>query len=213
MTDPFDSPVEVKVCGITRLRDAQAALEYGADYLGFIFYADSPRAVSVERAAGIARELPSGTRAVGVFVNERAEEVRRVAAECGLYAVQIHGDERAEEFAGTHARLWRALRVGGGVAEPDPDDWPAARYVVDAHVIGVYGGTGVPADWDAAARLAAQHPVMLAGGLDPGNVVEAVRTVHPVGVDVASGIEAEPGKKNLTRMRSFIERAKSAATG
>jgi phosphoribosylanthranilate isomerase len=129
-----------------------------------------------------------------------------------LYAVQIHGDETAGEFRGAGLTVWRAVRLGGGTYRPDPASWPAERYVVDAAVPGQYGGTGRPADWQAASALARRFPVMLAGGLTPRNVADAVRAVRPVGVDVASGVEIEPGRKDRRKVAAFIGAARQATS-
>ncbi|MBN1557237.1 MAG: phosphoribosylanthranilate isomerase [Lentisphaerae bacterium] len=201
--------LEIKICGLTCAEDARIALDAGADYLGFVFYPDSPRAVTAPRAAAILAALGRPCRAVGVFVNAVPDEVARVAAACGLHAVQIHGDEPADAFAGFPVPVWRAVRCGTEGVRPDPAAWPAQRYVVDAAVPGRYGGTGVRADWERAARLAAAQPVMLAGGLTPDNVAGAVRTVRPLGVDVSGGVEAAPGRKDPARLAAFIRGARS----
>ena len=196
--------VEIKICGTTNVEDARLALELGADYLGFIFYPKSPRSVSADDVVRILESLEPRPRAVGVFVNASREEVERTVAACGLYAAQLHGDEAAEAFRGSAARLWRAVRVVDAEPRPDPDAWPAERYLVDAFVPGAYGGTGELADWAAAAELAKARTVMLAGGLTPENVADAIRAVRPVGVDVASGVEAAPGRKDPDTLRRFI---------
>lgn len=187
-----------------------AALDLGADYLGFVLYAKSPRGISPTKLFGILDKVDGIRNAVGVFVNRPRAEVARIVSDCGLCAAQIHGDEAADEFQGLAWPVWRAVGLKAGNCRPDPADWPATRYVVDAAVTGLYGGTGKTADWAAAADLAARHPVMLAGGLTPDNVGDAIRTVRPVGVDVASGVEAEPGRKDLGKMRAFIQAARSA---
>ena len=202
--------LEIKICGLTNREDAQAALEMGADYLGFVLYAKSPRGIEAKRLAGIVRRLTGDFRAVAVFVNEDRDVVANVARDCRLHAVQIHGDESAEGFMDMPAPVWRAVRVRQGEYVPRPESWPAARYVVDAAAPGMYGGTGLVAEWEVARNLAARCPVMLAGGLTPENVAEAVRTVRPLGVDVASGVEAEPGRKDLDKMKRFIEAARKA---
>ena len=200
--------MDVKICGLTNLEDAQVALDSGADFLGFIFYSKSPRAVSPEMVASIVSSLGRGVRAIGVFVNESPERVSAIVSACGLYAAQVHGDELAADFSGLAIPLWRAMRMESGVAIPDPAEWPADRYVIDAAVPGQYGGTGVTADWDAAASVANAHCVMLAGGLSPENVGEAIRRVRPMGVDVSSGVEAEPGRKDHDAVRAFVTTAK-----
>jgi phosphoribosylanthranilate isomerase len=200
--------LEIKICGITNVEDARAALALEVDYIGFIFYPKSPRAVTVEQVQRILGEVGGGSRSVGVFVNVSRGEVEAAVEACGLHAAQIHGDEDAEAFAGTSVRLWRALKVGPGGAEPDPAAWAADRYVVDAAVPGAYGGTGVTADWESAREVARVYPVLLAGGLNPQNVAIAIRAVDPRGVDVSSGIELRPGRKDHARMEAFVKRAR-----
>ena len=203
--------IEVKICGLTSLDDSRAALEAGADYLGFVLYPPSPRSIAPDRVGAILRELP-GARAVGVLVNESRERAERLARDCGLCAVQIHGERgTAEEMGGLPVPVWRATKVEGGQWQPAPAEWPAARYVADATAPGLHGGTGVTADWAQAARLAARAPVMLAGGLTPENVAGAIRAVRPLGVDVASGVEAAAGRKDWDKMRRFIAAARRAA--
>lgn len=201
-------PVEVKICGLTDLDDARVALENGADYLGFVFYPPSPRAVTAEQVGAILTALPPGTRGIGVFVNRAVCEIVDIVAVCGLYAAQVHGDECPEGFENLPFPVWRAVRVGTEGSEPDPASWPAARYVVDADVPGAYGGTGERADWSAAAAFAARQPAMLAGGLTAENVADAVREVRPLGVDVSSGVEAGPGRKDHAKLVEFIRKAK-----
>jgi len=215
--------VEVKICGMTNRDDVVAALDYGADYVGFVLYAESARGTSVPAMRGILDGISRPLRAVGVFVNEPRKAVEQTALDCGLHAVQVHGDEQAEDFVDFPVPLWRAVWIGGtGPASLRPclletdsrgshdlhRAWPAERYVVEAAVPGMYGGTGVAADWSRAADLAAERRVMLAGGLTPDNVEQAIETVNPLGVDVASGVEAEPGRKDHDKMKTFIERAK-----
>jgi len=202
------SRIEVKICGITRGEDAAAAAEAGADYIGLNFHPPSPRFVTVAQARALVAALPAGVKAVGVFVNRPAAAVREIAAECGLQAVQIHGDEPPDGFEDVGVPVWRAVRVGRGVLVPDPADWPAARYVADAFVRGEYGGTGVTADWQGAARLARLCPLMLGGGLTPENVADAVRAVRPLGVDVASGVESGPGIKDRDKIMRFVASAR-----
>jgi phosphoribosylanthranilate isomerase len=202
--------IEVKICGLTNAEDARVALEAGADYLGFVIYEKSPRGVTVERMAEILAELGDGVRAVGVFVNEPSSKVDGIVRRCHLHAAQIHGDEAPGSFNAFSHRVWRAVWIQDGVALPPPPEWPADRYVIDAAVPGLYGGSGVKADWDVASSLADRYPAMLAGGLRPDNVVDAIRCVSPMGVDVSSGVEAEPGRKDHDAVRAFVAAAKSA---
>jgi phosphoribosylanthranilate isomerase len=205
--------VEIKICGLTNLEDARVALAAGADYLGFVLYARSPRAVPVEALASIVRDLGEGVRAVGVFVNSTPAFVRDTALHCGLAAVQIHGDELPDAFAAMPVPVWRSVAVSRDGCSPEPSAWPAARYVADAAAPGLYGGTGSLADWNQAAALATRVPLMLAGGLTAANVAAAIREVRPLGVDVSSGVEAEPGRKSHAAVRAFIANARQAAAG
>lgn len=203
--------LQIKICGLTNRDDVLCALDSGADYLGFVTYSRSPRAIGGPDIARLLDRVDRPYRAVGVFVNESRDEVERIAADCGLHAVQIHGDEAAEEFQDMPVPVWRAVSSRDGLWKPDPDKWAADRYLVDAPAPGRYGGTGEEADWTAAAGLALERPVMLAGGLTPDNVAEAVRAVRPVGVDVVSGTESAPGKKDPDKVRAFIANARAAA--
>lgn len=203
--------IEIKICGLTRAEDARLAWEAGADYLGVVLYAGSPRGVTADAVQAIREALPAGARVVGVFVNESPAAVGRVAAACRLAAVQIHGDELPGGFEACGVPVWRAVRAAGGVWTPEPARWPAARYVADAAAPGLYGGSGQRTDWPAAAGLARRVPVMLAGGLTPGNVADAVRAVRPLGVDVSSGVERAPGIKDPEAVVRFIRAARAAA--
>jgi phosphoribosylanthranilate isomerase len=185
------------------------ALESGADYVGFVLYSGSPRGIRPMALARIADRLERGARVVAVFVNEPADAVAGVAKDCGLCAVQLHGDEARGGYLEMPCAVWRAVRLEAGACTPDPADWVGVeRFVVDASVPGVYGGSGVTADWRAAAGFAAKYPAMLAGGLNPGNVAEAVRAVAPLGVDTSSGVELEPGRKDKDKVKRFIAEAK-----
>jgi phosphoribosylanthranilate isomerase len=199
--------VEIKMCGLTCVGDAREALAAGADYLGFVLYPESPRGITPARLCDVLGRLDRPCRAVAVCVNMPRAEVERVAAEAGLYAVQLHGDEPPGAFSDFPVPVWRALRVEASGPRPDPAAWPAARYVIDASVPGQYGGTGTPADWDRAAAVAAAVPAMLAGGLTAENVAQAIRRVRPLGVDVSSGVEAGPGRKDRDMMRAFVRNA------
>lgn len=201
---------EVKICGLTNVDDARVALDAGADYLGFVLYEKSPRGITVDRMAEILDELGAGVRAVGVFVNEAASTVDRIVRRCRLHAAQIHGDEEPSNFGAFPHRVWRAVWIQDGSALPPPEEWPADRYVIDAAVPGLYGGSGVKADWDVASSLADMQPVMLAGGLTPDNVADAIRCVRPLGVDVSSRVESGPGRKDHAAVRAFVTAAKGA---
>lgn len=203
--------VDVKICGLTNVDDAIAAAELGADYLGFVLYAKSPRGIDAVRMEEISRNLPDDLKKVGVFVNTAREEVIRVAEVCGLSAVQIHGDENAGDFLDMPVTVWRAVSVVGGACVPSASEWDAERYVFDAHVPGQYGGSGKMADWEFAHKLATESRVMLAGGITPDNVADAIAAVRPAGVDTASGVEICPGKKDLDKVARLIDAAREAA--
>jgi phosphoribosylanthranilate isomerase len=199
----------LKICGITRLTDALHATQQGATALGFVFWPRSPRYVAPERAADIIAELPDTVTTVGVFVNEPIDAIRSVVAKAGLMAVQLHGDEPP---AYADALTWPLLR---SVTVEDAADacsaWPAeTTLLVDAADTTRRGGTGTRVDWGRAATLARQRRVVLAGGLTPDNVAQAIATVHPYGVDVSSGVEEAPGVKDLKKVTQFLTNAKNA---
>jgi phosphoribosylanthranilate isomerase len=198
----------IKICGIKTLQDALAAIDAGADYLGFNFYATSPRFIQTQNCAGITavlkKEHPE-IRLVGVFVNSSTDEINSIMEFCSLDLAQLHGDETSEFRSAFGTRAFKAFRgiPDGQVEAFARIDAPA--FLVDAAVKGSYGGTGATADWSGAAELARRYPLLLAGGLKPENVAAAVRQVHPWGVDVASGVESSPGRKDADRIRSFVE--------
>lgn len=199
----------LKVCGITRLTDALYAVEHGATALGFVFWPRSPRCVTAEQAAAIVAELPSSVTAVGVFVNESVEGIRRAAAQARLTAVQLHGDEPP---AYADALPWPVLRsVALDTSREICAAWdPDTTLLVDAADDERRGGTGTLVDWTRAAALAQERRVVLAGGLTPGNVAEAIATVRPFGVDVSSGVEEAPGVKDFDKMARFLANARTA---
>lgn len=201
---------EIKICGITNLDDARAAGDAGADYLGFVLYDKSPRAVSPDALRRIRKKLDKDTKCVGVFVNERPLTVVKIAADCGLDIVQLCGEEEYDSFRFLPLPIWRVIRIQKGLIQPPPAKWPAERYVLDTSQDGLYGGTGTAMDWTIAARIAKEHKMMLAGGLTPSNIATAIRIVRPFGVDVSSGIERRRGKKDHEKMRFFIEVVKYA---
>ncbi|WP_309895808.1 phosphoribosylanthranilate isomerase [Archangium sp.] len=198
----------VKICGVTRVEDARMAWASGADALGLNFYPRSPRFVTAETAAVLARTRPALGAVVGVFVNESPDVIRARVRECGLTAVQLHGDEPPEACAGYGVPVIKALRVRG------PEDVERARAYVGVGDVATllldgaapgYGGGGVGFDWSLVARLSdAGVPVLVAGGLNPSNVQQAVRATKPYGVDVASGVEVSPGIKDADAVRAFV---------
>lgn len=201
--------VRVKICGITNAADAHRAVEYGADALGFVFHADSPRRVSVAMTRRIVESLPPFVTAVGVFVNETIDRVREIRQQAGLDLVQLHGDESPETVSALGPSVIKAIRIQGMESFARLAAYAPRAFLLDAHSDAAYGGTGLKFDWDLA-QWVEDVPVILAGGLTPENVAEAVGAVRPYGVDVSSGVEAEPGIKDPARLKAFIANAKAA---
>jgi phosphoribosylanthranilate isomerase len=202
--------IRVKICGITRAHDARAAVEAGVDALGFVFHAASPRYVTPEQAASIIRTLPPFICTVGVFVNRGREEIEDVANMAKLHVIQLHGEETPEDCAGLSRPVIKAVRFADGKPFPDPNDYAVSGLLVDARVKGVWGGAGVPVDWEGLAEyVEAEIPVLrsrllLAGGLNPENIARAASLVKPYAVDVSSGVEDEPGIKNHQKIKEFM---------
>ena len=205
--------VRVKICGITNSADALAAIDAGANLLGFNFYEKSPRHVTEAEAARIRARLPKKIEAVGIFVNASPADVTALRKSLKLDAVQLHGDETPESVAQI-ARLMRvikAFRVEPEFPLATLDEYPEAfAFLFDAALAGQYGGTGRTTDWDVARRAALSRRIILAGGLKVENVAAAVRIVRPYGIDVASGVESEPGKKDPGLLREFIQEVRRA---
>ena len=192
----------VKICGITRIEDAQLAARLGAWAVGFIFWPRSPRAMTTDAARAIVRELPAFVTPVGVFVNEPAAVVDDVARSVGLGAVQLHGEETPEAVAAVEARVIKAVSL----ETLDRHAWPnRVTLLLDTHDPERRGGTGRPTDWTRAADLAHTRPIVLAGGLRPENVAEALRRVSPAAIDVSSGVESAPGIKDAVRLRALFD--------
>jgi phosphoribosylanthranilate isomerase len=195
----------VKICGITRLADAERALELGAHAVGFVLWPSSPRAVTPERAAAIGGALPALATRVGVFVNTGPAEVTRIAHAASLDAVQLHGDEDVRAYGAVGRRIIRAVCVRTGEEVAAAVALPAdVTPLVDAVDPERRGGTGRTANWERAAALARRRPVILAGGLTPANVGDAVRLVRPWAVDVSSGVESTPGVKDSGKLAEFL---------
>jgi phosphoribosylanthranilate isomerase len=191
----------VKVCGITRREDAAAAVDAGARALGFVFWPKSPRFVDPFHARAIVAGLPPFVTAVGLFVNQPHEYVSGVASLVRLGAVQLHGDETVAFAEALKLPVIRALTLGDRI-----EAWPARmRVLLDAHDPDRRGGTGRTIDWTGAAVVARSRPILLAGGITPENVAEAVAHVRPFGIDVSSGVEHSPGIKDRNRIRALFE--------
>jgi len=205
--------VTVKICGITSEADALAAAEAGADAIGLMFYEDSPRHVTISQAKAISKALPKHIVRVGVFVNAEESLVSQAIIDCTLNILQFHGDESPEDCGRYNVMSLKAFRMKGPETLEAMQEFPADGFLLDAHVEDALGGTGAIFNWDLA--VTAQEfgrPIFLAGGLTVDNVVEVVRKVQPFAVDVSSGVEREPGKKDAAKMRAFVSAAKGALT-
>lgn len=199
----------VKICGITNLQDALQAVDCGADALGFVFYVKSPRAVDAGQVCEIVSALPAFVTTVGLFVNETPQTIRDIAAICRLDRVQLHGDETPEDCRQlADLRVIKALRVRDAHSLAAADAYPV-DLLLDAWSDDAYGGTGERFDWALARKVTARRPVILAGGLTPANVATAVETLCPYAVDVSSGVEGAPGKKDHTKMADFIRQVRN----
>jgi len=203
--------VKVKICGITNSDDASAAVDFGADALGFVFFQGSPRCISYANAAAIIRKLPSFITTIGVFINEKPEQIEQIIRLTGIDVVQLHGEE-PPGICNISRRIIKAIRVKS-LESLDPlihfKDRVSA-FLLDTFSPDVFGGTGQIFNWDIAVEAKQFGKIILAGGLNPDNIAEAIRRVRPYGVDVSSGVESEKGKKDRKKMKLFIERAQAA---
>lgn len=203
--------VKVKICGITSENDAVTAASAGADMIGLMFYVLSPRHVPMDRAAAIARVVPPFVVKVGVFVNPDADFVLEAIRHCGLTLLQFHGDEPPEFCTQFGMMSMKAFRVRDAESLKVLPDYSTDAWMLDAYSPAARGGTGATFNWDLALEAKQLgRPIVLAGGLTPANVGDAVRRVQPFGVDVSSGVEASPGKKDPAKVRAFIEAVRAA---
>lgn len=202
------SQVRVKICGITNLEDAVVAAELGADAIGFIFYEKSQRHINPRTAALIIRELPPFVATIGVFVNEPPEKVVDIAKEAGVGCIQLHGDETPEYVQAVGLRTIKALRVKDASILNKLRSFSVSAILLDTYREGQPGGTGETFDWEIASEAAKTGRIILSGGLNPENVGSAVRKVRPYAVDVSSGVEAKPGKKDHAKLQKFFEQVR-----
>jgi phosphoribosylanthranilate isomerase len=201
--------LKIKICGITNPEDALAAVTAGADALGFMFYEPSPRHVTYALAAEIIRELPPFVAKVGVFVDATAEEVNRAIEECRIDTAQFNGEEPPEFCGQFGVKVVKAFRIQNRESLKALPSYPTDAWLLDSFVPGKPGGTGARFNWDLAVEAKSLgKPVILAGGLTPANVAEAVQRVAPFGVDVSSGVESSPGKKDRQKIEAFIAAAR-----
>ncbi len=202
------SMVRVKICGITNLEDALTAVEAGADALGFVFYEKSPRFVAPDKAGEIIRQLPPFVTTVGLFVNADADFINAIGEKCLFDRVQLHGDESPEFCTRIVRPVVKVFRVRSGESLRKIKDYRVAGFLLDAYSPDAYGGTGQTFNWDLARDAKKYGPVILAGGLTPDNIRQAVEAVNPYAVDVSSGVEAAPGKKDSDKVAKFVRMAK-----
>ncbi len=203
--------LRIKICGITNLEDAIAAADYGADALGFVFHRDSPRAISPETAKAIISGLPPYVNTVGVFVNEKKSEIEKIVDFTGIDIIQLHGSEPPEECQMCR-KVIKAIRVKDLTSLEPLNRYKVSAFLLDTYSPHTTGGTGQIFNWDIAIEAKKLGRIILAGGLTPENVEEAIKWVMPFAVDVATGIEGgEKGKKDHNKLRLFIERARKAS--
>jgi phosphoribosylanthranilate isomerase len=206
--------VRVKICGLTKLEDIKLSAELGAHAIGLNFFDGSPRCLTPFAASELIRRLPPFVAPIGVFVNWAQSPVIALCKALGLSAAQLHGDETTQVVDAVARRLpvIKALRLGQGTEKPDFSGYrSASAFLLDSALSGHYGGTGTTGNWHIARTVAQSHRVILAGGLTPENVAEAIRIVRPYAVDVTTGVEARPGKKDPAKLRAFFDEVARAS--
>jgi phosphoribosylanthranilate isomerase len=204
-----DKQVKVKVCGMTSLKDALVAVEEGADAVGFIFYKKSPRSVTMKIVREIVLELPPFVDTVGVFVDESAVQINKIADYCNLDIIQLHGDESPTFCKRIRRKVIKAFRIKDMQSVKKISSFQVSGFLLDTFSENLHGGTGKVFDWNLVLPAKKFGPVIMAGGLTPNNVQQAVRQVRPYGVDVCSGVESEPGIKDHKKVRAFLKNAKA----
>lgn len=196
----------VKICGITNLEDALFCAHAGADSLGFIFYKKSPRFIEPAEAARIIGELPAYITPVGVFVNEHRSGIERAVRETGIRIIQLSGNEFPDQCQGYAVKVWKAFRIRDLDAVETVKPYTISAALLDGATGDTFGGSGTLPDFSIACEVKEYHPIILAGGLNPENILGAIQAVEPFGVDVCSGVESLPGKKNHDQVKLLFER-------
>ena len=204
-----DTQVKVKICGMTNLKDVKVAVDGGVDAVGFIFYKKSPRSVTMQAVRKIVLELPPFVDSVGVFVNETAEQINKIADRCNLDRVQLHGNESPTFCKKIRRRVIKAIRVKDIQSLKKLSDYPVSSFLLDTFSEDQYGGTGRVFDWNLAYPAKKYGSIILAGGLTPNNVRQAIQRIQPYGVDVCSGVESQPGIKDHKKMQIFLKNVKA----
>jgi indole-3-glycerol phosphate synthase / phosphoribosylanthranilate isomerase len=194
-----------KICGITNADDALAATDLGADAVGFIFYNGSPRCISPADAAAIVDRLPDRIQTAGVFVNRPRAEIERIVSQTGIGIVQLHGDEQPDECRFDSLTVWKAVRPRGESDLDGLDTYSVAAFLFDTYDENRYGGTGKTGNWELARTAAQNRRIILSGGLNPDNIADAIAAVRPFGVDINSGVESSPGRKDLRKLERVFK--------
>ncbi len=195
----------IKICGITNAEDALAVADCGSDAIGFIFYKESPRYISPKRAAEIIKQLPDHINPVGVFVNHHRDEIRRTIDLTGIKVIQLHGNETPDECDYDSVKVWKAVRLVTMRELPGLEAFNVDAFLFDTFHKTLYGGTGQTGNWDIARKASEKYNVIVSGGLHPGNITRAISIVNPFGVDINSGIESAPGKKDKQKLLQLFE--------
>ncbi len=201
--------VRIKICGITNIEDALLAVDFGADALGFVFYKESKRYIEPKKAQSIISKLPLFVTTVGVFVNQELDEIRNIKEEAGFDVFQLHGDESPDFCNKLEGKVIKTIRVKDDINPKEIESYPAQAILFDTHSTKGYGGTGESFRWEILRDLDTSKRIILSGGLTPENVGQAIRMVNPYAVDVSSGVEEYPGKKNPEKLKKFIEAARN----
>lgn len=199
---------KIKICGITNLEDALMAVDYGADALGFIFSSESKRKIEPDRAGQIIAKLPPFVKTVGVFVNQSAEEIKKIHKKTNFDLIQLHGNESPTFCNNFKLKILKAIHIKDKTDLFKMTEYKVSAFVLDTKVEGMFGGTGKTFDWNLAEEAKKLGPVILSGGLNPNNVAEAISSVNPYAVDVATGVEIEPGIKDPDKLQAFINSVK-----
>ncbi|MBF0454916.1 MAG: phosphoribosylanthranilate isomerase [Magnetococcales bacterium] len=200
--------IRVKVCGLTRKADIQKTIQAGVDAIGLVFYPPSPRHVTLEQAESLTADLPPFVSITGLFVNASRQEIEEACRRCRLDLIQLHGDEPPEACLNLPRRVIKAVRVGSRADLVGLEGYPVSGLLLDAKVKGVYGGSGTAFDWSLLSSYRSPAPLILAGGLNPDNIADAIHQVRPYAVDVSSGVESAPGMKSPQKVLRFIQTVK-----
>ena len=201
--------VRIKICGITNIEDALLSVDLGASALGFVFYKGSKRYIKPDNAQSIISKLPPFVTTVGVFANQELEEIKKIKGKAGFDTFQLHGDESPDFCMKLEGKIIKAIRVKDVINPKEIESYPAQAILFDNYSIEYYGGTGETFGWEILKGFDTSKKIILSGGLTPENVARAIRIVNPYAVDVSTGVEASPGKKNPDKLKRFIEAARN----